>query len=159
MTIPSAVLTLISPLVSPFRSTCWRPFLLRRTISPNLCRTVIRAAPRALRCLTWVRLRKPRLAPDVSRRLWTIMEGLLSRLGELLPSLPSSAISQPRPRTPPPCYLVNRSFMSTASSVPSVMRGSPPTPISFSFLMASPSVQIVHTNAASAISPSSTKPS
>lgn len=149
--------------MSPFRSTCWRPFLLRRTISPNLCRIVTRAAPRVLRYLTWVHLRNLRLAPDVSRQLWTRMEGLLSRLGELLPSLPSSAISQPHHRTPsllnPPCCTVNRSFMSTASSVPSVMRGLPPTPISFSFLTASPSAQIVHTNAASAINPSSMKPS
>ncbi len=55
------------------------------------------------------------------------------------------------------CYLVNRFFMSTASSVPSVMTGSLPTPISFSSLMASPSVQTAHTTAASAISPSSMK--
>jgi hypothetical protein len=42
------------------------------------------------------------------------MGGLLSRLGELLPSLRSSAISQPRPRIPslsnPPALLPSQSF-------------------------------------------------
>jgi len=83
-------------------------------------------------------------------------------VGSSLPFSPLlflNRVLEPLPSRHPSYYLVNRSFMSTASSAPSVTRGSPPTLISFSFLTASPSVQIVRTNVVSATSPSSMKPS